>query len=1720
MKIVALGSKFNNILKEQGLLPGLKKANQYWLFLMKKNWDEFKGVYAQIQQDDLRVIIHNGKIRLYYKGIELTKGHGIIVCLSVLGNRYDSAQSGWSIRRINSVKLVMRNRCKNLPLNYILEISLLKKKEISLKLKLEMEEDLKIDEKKIILTASECYNRWEIPFEDGGLVYSNDSSADILFVFNPVESGCVPECCIGYSPGSRAIKMLIPDIKVKREYLTGEHNFFSATLALFDKSVEDQKRLRNKCDEKLFRRQDELVGLKNTVLLNGNCIETRKKDKEGFNVILVNLPWQRNGVWGVRAGSRWPHIKDKAEGGYLPFPFYLAYAAALLQKNGFRVKLIDAIAEEISETDFLSILSNIEADLLLVETSTVSLNDDMALLKKINKKDIHLVLCGPDINIRAPSFLKENGFIDCVLVGEYEFTLFDLAVNLRDGRQLGEISGLIYKDETGKLNFNAPRPLLDNLDELPWPLREQLPVKKYLDAPCEIPYPTAQMWASRGCPFRCIFCLWPQVMYGNNKYRVRNVIDVVDEMEYLVRDMGFKSIYFDDDTFNVGKSRMLDLCRQIKRRKLKVPWAIMARADLMDEEILLEMKQAGLFAAKYGVESACQELLDQSNKNMNLNKATQMIKLTKKLGIKTHLTFTFGLPGETKETIQKTLDYVFAIDPDSAQFSITTYYPGTDYFDYLNKNKLIISKDWADYDGNSKSVIQIDGLSAEYLENARKDAVDKWLAHLRLTRGFKENYRIFKRFLKREGLNFTVKKTIGYLKLRCFNNSLTGKIINLFGKSRLNNFFKKAAKYMVSGRLQRDYLDLLGVLDGAYAYKGPNFVQIDLTNDCNNDCIGCWCNSPLLLDKKQGQEAKKTAIAYWKVKELIDELDKMGAKEIYLAGGGEPFMHPMLMDIVEYIKRKKIICDINTNFTLADDDKIKKLIELELDSLVVSVWASTARTYLSTHPNKREETFYQIKERLKLLNQSKNKLPQVHIYNVINNLNFHEIEGMVDFALEVKADSVGFTVLDTIPGRTDILLLDEKQRKGVLKQCERIKRRSDLGSIKILEFDKFIKRVSTSDANVAEYDKEAVESMPCYIGWLFSRIMADGNVNACLKAHRIPVGNIYDGDFRGIWNGNLQQNFRRKTLTYKKDDSFFSLIGNDPNAKNGCYKSCDDFSRNFYMHRRMSVLSSFEKVNLELMVSLKKMRRKVKSNRFFMVWENIKLSQPLKLHKEVLKFLELSQKNKFHMIDAAVNKSFDIVLIMPPPWATRMPPLGAAYLSAYLKENGFTPFIYDFNLVLCNKARGKNKLFWRVENLNNKSPEDVAKDVVRAFKNEIRLLVDDLCLIQSKIIGFSTSLINLWVALEITKMLKAKDPSKIVIFGGPGCYWDYKRITPGLVDAFVIGEGEEVLCRILKLLKDGQSIENIPGVITFKNGCYSDLILAKPLDINTIAFPKFSEFKLKDYNKGNNYKPLPILTSRGCIGRCNYCIDCRMWGGLRNRLAEDVFGEIEFHLKNYGVHEFEFNDLICNGNLKQLEIFSDLVIKSEYKINWVSYAIIRKDMEPELFYKMKKGGCHTLIYGVESGSNTVLQRMNKYYTAEQAERVIRLTHQSGICTNINIIVGFPGETKVELNETLEFLRRNKEYIDEVTNVSGCVLFFDSAMGRQREKFGIILPEQTDPLLYQDKTGITPEERKARVRKTLSFISDLGVRCQIVNNPTQRRIKVSRLNTELINNLKE
>ncbi|MBN2120951.1 MAG: radical SAM protein [Candidatus Omnitrophica bacterium] len=734
----------------------------------------------------LEVHLYGNSLKFYWQGKELTANCGFNIAVNTAGMWADSSYSQWEVLEKGETYVILNNIWHQLPVSCTWRLEITENYQILWDVHMEVEEILEIDERRAIIIVSSSYKSWVNSFEEGrfppiigwqnmpfdnlssklvGTRFSQDPCmVPFVLEFDDNQYGRIFPLIQNTSSDIEAhvIGAKMIDYHDRRCFAKGRYKFFSGTVSFLKNEPELDQKIEN-LKTSFFEREQRTSKLAN---------------KKGVKVLLVNFPWQNEKKWGVRAGSRWPHIKDKSEGNYLPFPFFLAYATALLRKNGIEADLIDAIASQIPEESFIEELSKRDFDVLVAETSVPSFNYDIELLRKISSLDFPIVLCGPHPEIYRPQFLEKNSFIDFVLFAEYEFTLLQLIEDIaKGGKSFSSIPGLIWRDSKNSIIKNPPRPPFD-INLLPWPYRDNLAMERYWDLPGNIPHPSIQMVASRGCPFGCDFCLWPQLLFGGRKYRTRDVGDCIDEMEYMVRKRNFKSVYWDDDTFNIGKGRMLKFSEEIIRRGLnRIPWAIMAKADLMDEEILNAFKKAGLHAVKYGVESASQELVDRCGKGLDLKKAERMINYTKSLDIGVHLTFTFGLRGETKDTMKRTIDYALYLDPHSIQFSIMTPFPGTRLFEELDDEGKIITKNWSFYDGHYNCVFKPDNVSGSELEEAKRYAYRLWAEHKRKKRGFSGDVERFLNYCRDSGFKTACGKAKSYLNYVIFHRSkFIGKI--------------------------------------------------------------------------------------------------------------------------------------------------------------------------------------------------------------------------------------------------------------------------------------------------------------------------------------------------------------------------------------------------------------------------------------------------------------------------------------------------------------------------------------------------------------------------------------------------------------------------------------------------------------------------------------------------------------------------------------------------------------------------------------------------------------------------------------------------------------------------------------------------------------------------------------------------------------------------------
>ena len=442
-----------------------------------------------------------------------------------------------------------------------------------------------------------------------------------------------------------------------------------------------------------------------------------------MRVLVANPPWPGPG-YGARSDVRWPHKRSDK---YIEYPIYLAYTAAVVEEAGFEVSFIDAIMDELSIEAFAQQVADIRPRLALVETSTPSIEFDLesaAAIKRLSPETF-VALLGSHVTYFDQETVAENAAVDAVIRGEFEYTGADLARALEasgSGRKmvtgLSSVLGLTYRDADGEVRTNPDRPLFEPLDRMPFPARHIVKGGDYRAGIYSGGHPTA-MVSSRGCPYRCTFCLWPDILYGH-KFRARSAENVVDEIEEAVRVYGHDEIYFDDDTFTIDRQRVLDICRLIRERGLEkeTEWIAQCRVDTVDREMLEAMKAANCGYILFGVESGSPQMLKKMKKGITLEKVRQAFDLTREIGIKTQAFFLFGMPGETQETIRETIEFAKEINASSTQFAVAIPHPGTALYEECLANGWLTSEDWADYTAES-SLIETPWLTAEEVEEAR-----------------------------------------------------------------------------------------------------------------------------------------------------------------------------------------------------------------------------------------------------------------------------------------------------------------------------------------------------------------------------------------------------------------------------------------------------------------------------------------------------------------------------------------------------------------------------------------------------------------------------------------------------------------------------------------------------------------------------------------------------------------------------------------------------------------------------------------------------------------------------------------------------------------------------------------------------------------------------------------------------------------------------------------
>ncbi|MGC1121675.1 MAG: radical SAM protein [Candidatus Methanofastidiosia archaeon] len=374
-------------------------------------------------------------------------------------------------------------------------------------------------------------------------------------------------------------------------------------------------------------------------------------------------------------------------------PLGVCYLAAVLEQSGFEVGIVDLSITDMNVSEAATMISSMGPAMVGFSCTTPGFSHAVKVAEKIKEKvpRTRIIFGGPFATFAYDEILSTYPWVDIVVRREGEHTLVDLAEYfIREvPHSLANISGIVYR-ENNSLVVAPDRQFIENLDSLPFPARHLLgDLSKYAMDPGII--------SSRGCPFGCAFCS-STIMWGR-RTRFRSIKNVVNEVEMLVRDFSVKRFWFIDDTFTLDKERVLVLCSELEKINLKPSWGCITRVDRVDEQILRALAQAGCTSVQYGIESANEKTLNLLGKRIFREEVEKKVDMAKKAGLKVYGSFVIGLPWETKEMVEETIEFAESLSLADAQINIAMPFLGTPLREVLvpQFGSRIRRTDWENY---------------------------------------------------------------------------------------------------------------------------------------------------------------------------------------------------------------------------------------------------------------------------------------------------------------------------------------------------------------------------------------------------------------------------------------------------------------------------------------------------------------------------------------------------------------------------------------------------------------------------------------------------------------------------------------------------------------------------------------------------------------------------------------------------------------------------------------------------------------------------------------------------------------------------------------------------------------------------------------------------------------------------------------------------------------
>jgi len=423
-----------------------------------------------------------------------------------------------------------------------------------------------------------------------------------------------------------------------------------------------------------------------------------------LKITLVNPPYPPN------AHSHPPFI-----------PLGLAYLGAVAENAGHQVTVIDCQGERLTYDSFRQRIAGVPSDVVGVTATTLLYNSAKTILE--TAKEVHpnavSMIGGSHVSFWDENALNESKSIDVIVRREGETTFLELLQRIQDKRNFAGVLGTTFRGSDGKIVRNEDRPFLMDLDSLPSPAYHLLPLDSYHRMGKTI-FPIV---TSRGCVQWCDFCSTVR-MFGRG-YRVRNAKKVVDDMEALHNKYGESQFTFYDDAFTINRQHTLEMCTDIKARKLNVEWDCETRVDAVDKELLEKMHDAGCITVWFGVESGSETMLAKMHKKINREQVKNAFKMAQKAGMMTIASAVIGFPGETEDTAWETINFINSLNPDDIGCYIATPYPGTPMYEEVVKNGWLRVTDFNKYD-TATPTFETPDLTMERLREIKYKAHQKF----------------------------------------------------------------------------------------------------------------------------------------------------------------------------------------------------------------------------------------------------------------------------------------------------------------------------------------------------------------------------------------------------------------------------------------------------------------------------------------------------------------------------------------------------------------------------------------------------------------------------------------------------------------------------------------------------------------------------------------------------------------------------------------------------------------------------------------------------------------------------------------------------------------------------------------------------------------------------------------------------------------------------------